>query len=126
MAGNPPFAQSRVGDAQCVNQCCQNLILGIFVGLLIGAFQFNPNAEVIAVLLSPVARDSGMPGPAIKGDKLGDSAVTLYQHMCRHPLVCYGCKKGMCVGLKLIGKQLCDVGSPELAGGQTYVVEDNQ
>ena len=51
-------------------QLIQGVVLGISVRLIITAFEFDTNAEVIALLAPLPAGDARVPSPHIGGDKL--------------------------------------------------------
>ena len=83
----------------------QHLVLPVGIGLLVGTFQFNTDAEIIAVGATEKTGLPSMPGPFAEIDKLQQLAAAPDQHMGGHPDIANFLKKGVLLPVQTVGKK---------------------
>src|SRR5690606_20742952 len=126
MAGDTPAADQRKGPLQSTGQGHQAGILLFGIGLVVGAFQFDAQGEVIAVLPPLEARLAGMPGAVQTGNKLGHRPVTLDEKVGRYPQLGNLGKIRVGISIEGAGEKLLDTTGTELARRQADIVNHQQ
>jgi len=126
MADQPVGPNRRISDPQRRDDCRQMQILAVVVGQLVGAFQFDSDAEIVAAMAAGVNRFASVPSPAMKRYVLHHFAVPADEQMRRYPHPGDLLEIRMCGRIERIGEQRVDPRSAKFAGRQADAVDDDQ
>ena len=104
----------------------QACILSIRIGLIIGAFQFDPYREIITLLPSAEIGFSGMPCPFVERYVLDQTTIATNQQMAGYPQMMNILEKRMDRGVETVAKQMVYPWPAKLTRRQTDIVNDQK
>ena len=116
----------RVVLHQGAAQAGQGFILFRFEDFVVLSFEFDPDRVVVAMVPSPVRRDTGVPGPVGAADKLPEHAVTPNEKVGRHFHIANRLEIRVGLPVQLVGEELRYASAAVLTGGQADRVNDDQ
>ena len=126
MTGDAIGGQSRVALNEQAGNPRQAGVLQISIGFIITTLQFDPDAEIVAVVATTERGFARMPGPLIEVYELDERSAAVDQQVRRNPQPPELFEEGVSVTVQRVAEQRLDVAATELAWWQTDVVDHQQ
>jgi len=122
----PDAILDRVCAHERPGQFRQYLILGIGERLVVGAFEFNTDREVVAAVAAAPLGLSSMPGAPGARDELEQFAIAAYQEVAGDLVSMDLAIVRVATWVKAVGEQFDDARPAELARRKADAVNDKQ
>lgn len=126
MALDATQVDGRPGATNVPGKPFQHGVLGIGVGQVVSAFQFDTDGEIVAAFTPVKTRNASVPGAIEQRHELGHRPVTLDEQMRRHGQVLDAVEVRMLIGVQAILEKLLDLAGAKTGWRQTDVVDHQQ
>ena len=124
--GMPDAVLDRVGALERPGQIRQYRVLGIGERLVVGPFELDADREVVAAAAAAPRGLPGMPGAPDTRDELDQLAISAYQEVTGNLEALNLAVVRVGTRVEMVGEQVDDAGTAELARRQADVVNDQQ
>lgn len=118
--------QARIVMQQCGEHSRERVVLGLGVGPIIGAFEFDADRIVVAPFAAPMARHARVPGTSIERHELGHRTASRDQQVARHAYALQVRKRWVERGVEAVREQRIDQPRAELSRRQRYPVHHDE